>query len=662
LSTAITRTIITIVVWLALSGAIVAALLWDRVTEQRVSNERVDLFPEIDADRVWFRSPGELMARSVRQGEIRVYSIPVPRNKAVPRVRSVSVSASRPTAVAVDPDGFRAVWATGGQINVASFLGSFGTYSAELPGTGHLVAAAGDLAIAVNDAGEMKVYNISDLGLQREQIVSVQSADMIETAGSFAAVGNSSTGDVGVYDVGSAQLRMVEYRRFGTRLLAINVSTTGRLTVATDRGTILTGSTVAAPGLVRAISLVPSDGFLVGGDFAGVHLVEAAKAPSELARSAAGAVAVASSGEHIAAATPRGLELHAYHYDVAISRRGRDIVTGWLVLTVTLMGAMLSRVVRHLWRRFQAMLLALLMRGGPTGGQVEREKGYAELMEAPADLSQAVAAAECVLVAGEALSKPCGIPLWRSFVFGLLDWAADLRYIDDKEAEQCRHIHKAGELDRVALAIMDRLAGQPERIAEYARKLYLKPAALSNIHEAMSSVAFAGAVTANLDVLAERALSIRQDDLFLPTEIAGISARVSEKRRFMLKIRGHWEKPGEVTLIPSQAFRECTAREDYRELITFLLTSRTLLFIGMSVDDIRTLIEPAGIDKPTNRKHYAILPRSETPKRIDNSFRRSGVRFFAYTDGDTQSICDFLNKLAAERDRMRAAASGAGRA
>jgi hypothetical protein len=42
--------------------------------------------------------------------------------------------------------------------------------------------------------------------------------------------------------------------------------------------------------------------------------------------------------------------------------------------------------------------------------------------------------------------------------------------------------------------------------------------------------------------------------------------------------------------------------------------------------------------------------------------RRSGIRIFVYTDGDTQSICDFLEKLAAERARITATVSGAARA
>ena len=88
----------------------------------------------------------------------------------------------------------------------------------------------------------------------------------------------------------------------------------------------------------------------------------------------------------------------------------------------------------------------------------------------------------------------------------------------------------------------------------------------------------------------------------------------------------------------------------------FLLTARKLLFIGMSLDGVQTLVEPAVLEKNPARKHYLIVPRSEAPKRVDATFRRTSVRIFAYTDGDTQQICDFLNKLkTSEQARMAVA-------
>ena len=283
------------------------------------------------------------------------------------------------------------------------------------------------------------------------------------------------------------------------------------------------------------------------------------------------------------------------------------------------------------------------------------------MLEAPPDLIKAIAASECILVAGEELSKPCGIPLWRSFVMALIEWADDHRHIDRKETEQSRELHRTGRFDQVAAAILERLKARHGLVIDFAQRMYLKPAALSNVHEALSGVPFAGAVTPNLDTLLERALAFTPDDLCLPNEIAKISARVSGRRRFVLKIRGHWEQGGSIVLVPSEAFRDCTRSAEYEQLVTFLLTARTLLFIGMSLDDAQTLIKGAALEKTPDRKHYAIVPLSEAPKRLDATFKRSAVRILAYPDGDTQQICDFLNKLkAAQQEEMAAAASSTG--
>jgi hypothetical protein len=661
--TALRRGLITIVVWLALSGGIVTVLLWERVTESRITSSRLNHFPQIVADRVWFRSPRELIAHRLHDGEIRVHSVPVPLGEASPGYRSAAVDAVTPAHIAVDPDGARAVWSAGGKIKVADLTGLSSNLSADLPGSDHVVAVAPNgLAVAVSSAGEMKVFDTNKLQLLREQTISIRDANRIETSGTFVAVGNLSNGDVGVYDLRSPRLNMVEYRRFAARLLAIGLSSAGRIVVATERGSVLAGPAIAAPGLVRAIDFFERDRFLVGGDFPGVHVIAAANAPREVVRSPKGAVAVASNGGHVAVATASGLELHSYHYGVGISKRGRDILAGWLVLTFVLMAAAFLKLIRHFWKRLQMFLFGFLLPGAATREGVP-EKPYADLLEAPPDLVKAVAASECILVAGEELSKPCGIPLWRSFVLALIEWAEDCRHIDQQETEQSRELHRIGQFDRVAHAILDRLQGSPGLVADFAQRMYLKTAALSNVHEALGTVPFAGAVTPNLDTLLERALAFTPEDLFLPNEIAKIGGRVSEKRRFALKIRGHWEPGAGIVLVPSQAIRQCARTAEYQQMITFLLTTRTLLFIGMSLDDVQTLIEPATLEKTPGRKHYVIVPRSEAPKRVDATFRRSSVRVFAYTDGDTQQVCDFLEKLrASEQARMAAAPSGAGSA
>ena len=363
--TALRRGLVTIVVWLVLSCGVVTALLWDRVTESRISSQRLNHFPEIRADRVWFRSAREVIAHGLHGGEIRVHSIPVPLEKASPGYRSAAVDASNPTAIAVDPDGTRAIWAAGGKIKMADLSGMSPNLAADLPGSDHVVAAAvNGLAVAVSSAGEMKVFD-TKLQLLREQTISIKDANRIETSGSYAAVANLSSGDVGVYDLRSSRLNMVEYRRFATGLLAIGVSAGGRIVVATERGSVLAGPSVAAPGLVRAIDFFEQDRFLVGGDFSGVHVIAAAHAPREVVRSPKGAVAVASNGGHVAVATSTGLELHSYHYAVGMSKRGHEILVGWVVLTFVLMAAAFMKLIKHYWKRLQMFLLGLLFPAGP---------------------------------------------------------------------------------------------------------------------------------------------------------------------------------------------------------------------------------------------------------------------------------------------------------
>jgi hypothetical protein len=336
-----------------------------------------------------------------------------------------------------------------------------------------------------------------------------------------------------------------------------------------------------------------------------------------------------------------------------------EVLVIWAAMSLIFLLALMVKVFRQIWDRFREAWLWGRAGRAATGRELVPEKGFVDMLEPPSDLMKALSAGECIIVAGEELSKPCGIPLWRSFVLGLVEWAADRRYIDEHETEQSREAHKRGELDRVADAVIERFAQQPGLIYEYARGMYLKPAAISNVHETLAQIPFAGAITPNLDILLERSLAMRQDDLFNPDEIAGISARVSEKRRFMLKIRGHWEQPASINLVPGRAFAACAGSPEYRQMATFLLTARTLLFVGMSLEDVRLLVEPAVLEKEPDRRHFAIVPKTEIPRRgVDGVLRGRGVLALVYPDGDTQRICDFLEKLSAAQESATTAVAG----
>jgi hypothetical protein len=632
-------------IWLLASGCVLLALLWNRGTQEDISTNQVARLDGLRADKVWFGTPNTLFARQFRNGELLIHAFDVPLANSGGQTRSVSTGASKPEAVAVDAKASRAYWATGGKLSAADVAGSQGPASVDLPGDGYLIAAGSDDSVVAADAaGVVKVFDGARLKLRGEQKVPIENADTMQTAGPYVAIANRSAGSVCVLDLRSAGLSMVEHRTFPSRLLEVAVSDTGRLAVATESGTILSERSFAAPGLVRAIAFFERDTFLVGGSFPGVHLLQENKPPKIFAQSPAGTLSVAWSAGHIAIAGSSRLEVHAYHYGLNLTEHRNRLLFAWSAVTLILLLASIAYAAYDVWQKLRSERVSSSGSRAPAAAPDAVDKAVIELAEPSAELQRAIASGECIVVVGENLSKQSGIPLWSAFVIGLIEWAADLRYIDDTQSNRMREAHKAGRGDDVAEAMVDRF---PDQVLQFAQAMYLKAAPMSIVHEALTGIQLGGAITPNLDRLLERAIGARADELLQHPDIAEIRSRVERKERFLLKIRGDWELPASVTLIPSHGYSRCAEQPEYAGLLRYMLASRTVLFLGMNLEDIRMFLEPANLDKVPERKHYAILPRSGVKASGDPVLQRNGVRCLVHPDGNTEQVCLFLKKLGA---------------
>ncbi|MEM9663595.1 MAG: AAA family ATPase [Bacteroidota bacterium] len=297
-----------------------------------------------------------------------------------------------------------------------------------------------------------------------------------------------------------------------------------------------------------------------------------------------------------------------------------------------------------------------------------REGGTAPFWPVPAvpdALLDAVQEQACVLYAGAGLSARSGYPVWPRFVDRLLAWTLEQEIVEAEFGASLQASLEAGESDRVVDALVSAVEayrgstpkGHPS--AQDALQAFLRYQFLaedrfpSPTHLTLSRLPLAAALTTNLDPLIEE-MYVRAEGtpppVFTARDASGLKQALQERDRFILKLYGDLNVPDSVLLAPAQYLEAMQANEGFAEFMNTLFVSRTLFFVGASLDGILTYLDEIKLRSST-RRHYALVAVQGTAWRVkaEQLGRRYGIEVLPYTETepDHPQVDAFLDALTA---------------
>lgn len=636
------RTLCQYLAWLIISGAVVwyTASLYKK--DETTVADRVGEFTLSKVDRVWFNTAAGFVAQATDGLTVRTLSLIPEGDKGKPVVRQIAEwkRAAESTLAAASPEGRSIVTVTGDQIEVRSPEGK-STAIATL-------RAAGDpVRIAWSDAGSILVLRpdgtvsfhdpktLNEIGSVKGTI---NAADTLVANGPFVAIGNSAAGHLAVFDTrGLPKVQLIETRTVKSPLLALALSPEGRLAVGTQEGPALADKVLQPIGRTQALAFDARGRLIVAGDFEGILLLDRTGETVQLAKMPKGATAIAVSPTHMVYA---GGHQHAgilsVHIISAMSTNALWLIKVWIGINLAILVVYLSRTIARL-------IVSAKSAGGFTSGQGVESLGD---LNPPEDLVRALNNHECMVVVGEDPGSRSSLPPWPQFVRRLAEWMVDLNLLPESEAAQVRMLLAASDADG-AMAILDEHISQ-ERLRDYARGTYLRAAPLSAIHEKLANVPFSAAMDGCLDELFKGTAG--QASVFVPAESEDAHQALASSAPFVMRLRGDWARPETIIVSPQKAAQHNQAQAGYVDFLRSAVASRTVLFVGMSVQDIGTWLEvlkPAKTAAAT-RKHYALVPQAVAATRAAEAVcRRAGLRMLTYANDEAEQVCTFLDKLLA---------------
>jgi SIR2-like domain len=186
----------------------------------------------------------------------------------------------------------------------------------------------------------------------------------------------------------------------------------------------------------------------------------------------------------------------------------------------------------------------------------------------------------------------------------------------------------------------------PDVLLEHSRSMYLKAAPLSQMHEAIANIGMCGAITPNLDVLLERVFRVEEMGVFSPCEAEDAISRLKSDGFVLMKLRGMFARPESLQIWPSKAMQANVSNAALRRFISSALATRTVLFVGATLDEIDAWIGCADATQAAQR-HYALVVKSEAngEKKAKALLQRFNIQCMSYPADSHSVAIEFLEAL-----------------
>ena len=281
----------------------------------------------------------------------------------------------------------------------------------------------------------------------------------------------------------------------------------------------------------------------------------------------------------------------------------------------------------------------------------------------PQDVVDACLRNECIAFVGSGLSARAGLPTWRGFVEGLVEEAVTLGLMSRDTALHQRAAMKVGETNAVADNVTSAFSKNREALLAYYRTACtpadgVQPAIFAELRK----IPFAGILTTNYDDLLSQAYAKTNSlQRLTPRDSEQLLAMLSSgDQRFLLKLYGNLDQPDSMIFSPSDYQDLVRSNVAFSRFIEGLFFSRTMLFLGTSLEGLVDYLGAFRFPSGVPRKHYALIAVSGAgwQAMAQTLKRRYNIEVLPYTVSPGFSELDtFLSELAQQTTNITTAIS-----
>jgi energy-coupling factor transporter ATP-binding protein EcfA2 len=283
----------------------------------------------------------------------------------------------------------------------------------------------------------------------------------------------------------------------------------------------------------------------------------------------------------------------------------------------------------------------------------------------PDELIKSIVAGDCVVYAGAGLSARAGLPTWLTFVRSLLDWTTRTGKIDVAFAQSLNEALSTTP-DRVADSIMSRVLADagpegddravPAELVAFLRMVFVPPGVVpSASHVRLRHIPFAAALTTNLDELMEATFPASQAVL-THQDAEQLLGRLTKPDFYTLKLYGTLSRPSSIILAPAQYRTAVAENRLYARYMEGLFATKTLLFIGASLEGILDYMSGFRFGSKLSRQHYAVIDVHDSAWQVnaDALKRHFNIQVLPYVASQGFPEIDmFLDQLVSKLTAVR---------
>ena len=267
----------------------------------------------------------------------------------------------------------------------------------------------------------------------------------------------------------------------------------------------------------------------------------------------------------------------------------------------------------------------------------------------PQGLVDAINANECVAFVGSGFAARAGLPTWRQFVAGLVQEAQALAHMSDEEAEQQRAALADGEINAVADNAINAFAGQRDALLAYYRRASTPAGEPPLAVQQLGAIPFAGVLTTNYDKMLLRALPGVSSTLTPRDGDALLQAHAQVSQRYLVQLYGDLDRPDTVITAPADYLDLVSSNAAFSRFIEGIFFSRTILFVGTSIEGLTDFLSGFRFPSGVPRAHYALIAvqGQSWQAKAQTLKRRYNIEVLAYPESrDFPQFDRFLAELA----------------
>jgi hypothetical protein len=231
-------------------------------------------------------------------------------------------------------------------------------------------------------------------------------------------------------------------------------------------------------------------------------------------------------------------------------------------------------------------------------------------IEVPPKLVEACRSRECVAFVGSGMSARAGLPTWNAFVSGLLDRASSLNLMSSEQLETQRAALDEGAVNAVADNVVSAFSGHElELLTYYEVNSQHVPTELPAAFHTLAQIPFSAVLTSNYDVLLERAyMAHPRERINTPRDSEKLLDLLSSRKDgFLVKLYGDVRKPETLIYAPAEYQNLVRTNAAFARFMEGLFFSRTLFFVGTSLDGLTDYLSAFTFPSGVPREHFALI-------------------------------------------------------